>query len=103
MRTLEEKGEREIEKKAIYGCFNKYRRKNCGLHHILRSNWEVLTVLSHMLKLLISTARLAHIECIFPSIRHPRWVVTIIINHPPEDGVSANIHVSGQYSIHDLY
>jgi hypothetical protein len=32
MRTLEEKGEREIEKKAMYGCFNKYRRKNCGLH-----------------------------------------------------------------------
>jgi hypothetical protein len=70
MRTLEGKGEREIEieKKAIHDCFNKYRKKKNGLHHILRSNWEVLTILSHMLKLLISTARLAHIECIFPSI-----------------------------------
>lgn len=52
-----------------------------------------------MLELLISTARLAHIKRIFPILRHARWIIAIIINHPPEDGVSVHTHVSIQLSI----
>jgi hypothetical protein len=55
-----------------------------NLHNILWANREVLAIFSHVLKLLIPTARLAHIERIFSSFRHPRWIITIIIDHSPE-------------------
>lgn len=80
----------EIVNNDSHGCFNNHRKKD-ALHHILRPNREVLTVFSHVLKLLISTAWLAHIERIFPSIRHPRWIIAIIIDHPPEDRVPVTI------------
>ncbi len=67
---------------------------------ILGVNPEVLPVLPHVLLLLIPPQRLAHIECVFPTLSS-RWVIDVVVDHAPEDGVSV-MRFSVSILIHPL-
>ena len=54
---------------------------------MLRTNPKLLPILAHMYQVLIPTTRFAHIEGIFPGFGHPRWIITVVIDHATEDGV----------------
>lgn len=41
-----------------------------------------------MLELLITAARFPHIIRILTRLRHPAWIVTVVINHATEDRIS---------------
>ena len=51
-----------------------------------------------MLKVLIATARFPHIIRILARLRHPAWIIAVIINHATEHRISfqlsASVHVN---------
>ena len=64
------------------------------LINVLGTDEKVLSFFSNMLKILISTARFAHIKGILAFIGHPGWIVLVVVHDAPEDRVPAEVNKS---------
>lgn len=60
--------------------------------NIFRIHQKVLPIFPDMYKILISTARLAHIKRVLALIGHSGWIILVVIHDAPEDGVPEITH-----------